>query len=53
VLLNSIFQISACKELLAHLKDGYTTFDGAEIQGHEVQAINGVIHTVEIVMLKN
>lgn len=41
------------KELLVHVKDGHATIDGAKIQGHDVQATNGVIHSVETVMFKN
>ena len=41
------------KELLVHVKDGHATVNGAKIQGHDVQATNGVIHSLEAVMLKN
>lgn len=41
------------RELLVHVKDGYTTISGAKIQGHDVQATNGVIHSLETVMMKN
>jgi uncharacterized surface protein with fasciclin (FAS1) repeats len=41
------------KELLVHVKDGHTTVDGAKIQGHDVQATNGIIHSLETVMFKN
>jgi uncharacterized surface protein with fasciclin (FAS1) repeats len=41
------------KELLVHLKDGNATVNGAKIQGHDVEATNGVIHSLETVMLKN
>jgi uncharacterized surface protein with fasciclin (FAS1) repeats len=41
------------KELLVHLKDGHATVNGAKIQGHDVEATNGVIHSLETVMLKN
>ncbi|HEY4935793.1 MAG TPA: fasciclin domain-containing protein, partial [Puia sp.] len=41
------------KELLVHVKDGHATVDGAKIQSHDVQATNGVIHSLETVMLKN
>jgi uncharacterized surface protein with fasciclin (FAS1) repeats len=41
------------KELLVHVKDGHTTVDGVEIQSHDVQAANGVIHSIETVMFKN
>ena len=41
------------KELLVHVQDGNITIDGAKIQGHDVQATNGVIHSVESVMIKN
>jgi uncharacterized surface protein with fasciclin (FAS1) repeats len=41
------------KELVVHIKDGHTTVDGARIQGHDVQATNGIIHSLETVMFKN
>ena len=41
------------KELLVHVKDGKATIDGAKIQSHDVQATNGVIHSLDSVMLKN
>ena len=41
------------KELLVHVKDGNATIDGAKIEGHDVQATNGVIHSVETVMVNN
>jgi uncharacterized surface protein with fasciclin (FAS1) repeats len=41
------------KTLIVHVKDGHTTVDGAKIQGHDVQATNGVIHSLETVMFKN
>jgi uncharacterized surface protein with fasciclin (FAS1) repeats len=41
------------KELLVHVKDGHATVDGAKIQSHDVQATNGVIHSLETVMFKN
>jgi uncharacterized surface protein with fasciclin (FAS1) repeats len=41
------------KELLVHVKDGQATVDGAKILSHDVQATNGVIHSLETVMLKN
>ncbi|HTB26174.1 MAG TPA: fasciclin domain-containing protein, partial [Puia sp.] len=41
------------KELLVHVRDGKATIDGAKIQNHDVQATNGVIHSLDSVMLKN
>ena len=38
------------KELLVHVKDGHTTIDGVKIQSHDVQASNGVLHSVETVL---
>jgi uncharacterized surface protein with fasciclin (FAS1) repeats len=40
-------------ELMIHVKDGHATVDGAKIQSHDVQATNGVIHSLDTVMLKN
>jgi uncharacterized surface protein with fasciclin (FAS1) repeats len=41
------------KQLLVHVKDGYTTVDGVKILTADVQAANGVIHSVDAVMFKN
>ena len=41
------------KELIVRMKDGNATVDGAKIQGHDVEATNGVIHTLDTVMFKN
>jgi uncharacterized surface protein with fasciclin (FAS1) repeats len=41
------------KELLVKVKDGHTTVDGAKILSHDVQATNGVIHSVETVIYKH
>ena len=41
------------KQLVVHVKDGHATVDGAIIQSHDVQATNGVIHSLETVMFKN
>jgi uncharacterized surface protein with fasciclin (FAS1) repeats len=41
------------KQLVVHVKDGHTTVDGAIIQNHDVQATNGIIHSLETVMVKN
>jgi uncharacterized surface protein with fasciclin (FAS1) repeats len=41
------------KQLVVHVIDGHTTVDGAIIQSHDVQATNGIIHSLETVMFKN
>ena len=41
------------KQLVVHVKDGHTSVDGAIIQNHDVQATNGIIHSLETVMFKN
>ena len=41
------------KSLVVRVKDGNTSIDGAKIQGHDVQATNGVIHSLDTVMLQN
>jgi uncharacterized surface protein with fasciclin (FAS1) repeats len=41
------------RELVVHVKDGNASIGGAKIQGHDVEASNGVIHTLDTVMLKN
>jgi uncharacterized surface protein with fasciclin (FAS1) repeats len=41
------------KELRVHAKDGNVSIDGAKIQNHDVQTSNGVIHSLDTVMIKN
>jgi len=41
------------KDLLVHVKDGHATVNGSVILNHDVQATNGVIHSLETVMFKN
>jgi uncharacterized surface protein with fasciclin (FAS1) repeats len=41
------------RELHVHVKDGSVTIDGAKIHGHDVQASNGVIYSLDTVMMKN
>jgi len=41
------------KELVVHIKDGHASIEGAKIQSHDVEASNGVIHSLDTVMLKN
>jgi len=41
------------KSLMVHVKDGNASIDGAKIQGHDVQATNGVIHSLDTVMIQN
>jgi len=41
------------KQLVVHVKDGHTTVDGAVILNNDVQATNGIIHSLETVMFKN
>jgi uncharacterized surface protein with fasciclin (FAS1) repeats len=41
------------KELSVHVKDGHVTIGDAKIQGHDVQTSNGVIHSLDTVMIKN
>ena len=41
------------KQLMVQVKDGQTTIDGVKILDHDVQAANGVIHSVDAVMFKN
>ena len=39
------------KEL--QVKDGNISIEGAKIQSHDVQTSNGVIHSLDTVMMKN
>jgi uncharacterized surface protein with fasciclin (FAS1) repeats len=41
------------KELEVHVKDGAVRIDGAKIHGRDVQASNGVIYSLDTVMMKN
>jgi uncharacterized surface protein with fasciclin (FAS1) repeats len=41
------------KELHVHIKDGHVSIEGAEIQGHDLSTSNGVIHSLDTVMMKN
>lgn len=41
------------KELHVHVKDGHVSIEGAKIQGHDVPTSNGVIHSLDKVMMKN
>jgi uncharacterized surface protein with fasciclin (FAS1) repeats len=41
------------RDLMIHVKDGHATVDGSKIQDHDVQATNGVIHSLETVVFKN
>lgn len=39
------------KELLVHVKDGLVTVNGARIQARDMQADNGVVHSVDTVIM--
>jgi uncharacterized surface protein with fasciclin (FAS1) repeats len=41
------------KELHVHVKDGHVSIEGAKIQGHDVPTSNGVIYSLDAVMMKN
>ena len=41
------------KELYVHVKDGTVNIDGAVVNNHEIQTSNGVIYSVDKVMMKN
>lgn len=41
------------RELLVRVTDGTITIDGAKIQGNDVQTSNGVIYSLDTVMIKN
>ncbi|HXB43114.1 MAG TPA: fasciclin domain-containing protein [Puia sp.] len=41
------------KELSVHVKDGHITIGNAKIQGQDVQTSNGVIYSLDTVMIKN
>ena len=41
------------KELRVHVKDGHVRIEGAEILTHDLSSSNGVIHSLDKVMMKN
>jgi uncharacterized surface protein with fasciclin (FAS1) repeats len=41
------------KELHVHVKEGAVSLDGATIQGSDTQASNGVVYSIDTVMMKN
>src|SRR5581483_1150266 len=41
------------KELHIQVKDGNVSVEGAKIQNHDVQTSNGVIHSLDTVVMKN
>ena len=41
------------QELSIQVKDGHVRVQGAEIENHDLQTSNGVIHVLDTVMIKN
>jgi len=41
------------KELNVHVKDGHVKIEGAGIQSHDLSSSNGVIHSLDTVLIKN
>ncbi|HYJ65814.1 MAG TPA: fasciclin domain-containing protein [Parafilimonas sp.] len=41
------------KELLVHVQDGKVSVEGSVIQNHDMQTSNGVIHSLNTVIMKN
>jgi uncharacterized surface protein with fasciclin (FAS1) repeats len=41
------------KELHVHVKNGHVKIEGSEIQEHDMASTNGVIHSLDTVMMKN
>jgi uncharacterized surface protein with fasciclin (FAS1) repeats len=41
------------KELHVHVKDGHVKIEGAVILSHDLSSSNGVIHSLDTVMIKN
>lgn len=39
------------KELLVHVKNGSVTINGARVQARDMQADNGVVHSLDIVLM--
>ena len=40
-------------ELHVHVKEGKISLDGSNIQGQDIQASNGVVYSLDTVMMKN
>ncbi|HTI93505.1 MAG TPA: fasciclin domain-containing protein [Puia sp.] len=41
------------KELHVRVKEGHVRIEGAEVKAHDLSSSNGVIHSLDTVMLKN
>ena len=41
------------KDLHVHVKDGHVKIEGAQILSHDLSSSNGVIHSLDTVMIKN
>jgi uncharacterized surface protein with fasciclin (FAS1) repeats len=41
------------KELHVHVKEGKVSLNGSNIQGQDIQASNGVVYSLDTVMMKN
>jgi uncharacterized surface protein with fasciclin (FAS1) repeats len=41
------------KELHVHVKDGHVRIEGAQVLSHDLSSTNGVIHSLDTVMIKN
>ncbi len=41
------------KELHVHVKDGHVRIEGAVVLSHDLSSSNGVIHSLDTVMIKN
>jgi uncharacterized surface protein with fasciclin (FAS1) repeats len=41
------------KELHVRVKDGHVRIEGARVQSHDLSSSNGVIHALDMVMIKN
>ena len=41
------------RELHVHVKDGHVRIEGAEVKSHDVSSSNGVIHSLDTVVLMN
>jgi uncharacterized surface protein with fasciclin (FAS1) repeats len=41
------------KDLHVHVKDGHVKIEGAQILSHDLSSSNGVIHSLDTVMMRN
>ena len=48
-----VVTITSGKALSVQVKEGRVSIPGAQIENHDLQSSNGVIHVLDTVMMKN